>query len=138
MTELLNKLMQQFFAEQSFTGMLCYIFGSISMLYVDIRNQKEVTNGLKGTNGLWDAPEWIAYKASWVFPHMLMASGFLKMEFPTYAWMLMGGLILFALTGRWGLEWLASLRSGTPLPPSKPESTTQTQINIGQPNQPGQ
>lgn len=94
-------------------GIVMYVCGSITMTWIQIYHKKDVVEGLKGDNGKWESPEWLVYLASWLFPQMIMASGFMKFTFPIEAWLFMGGLVLFGLTGRWGLEWLLSLRYGS-------------------------
>jgi hypothetical protein len=109
--------------------LVLYTLGSITITWVQLYHKKDVVIGLKGSNGLWESPEWIVYISTWIFPHMLMASGFLKMVFPVEAWIFMGGLIMFGLTGRWGLEWLLALRtrSGTTITQEKTEVKIKTE-----------
>lgn len=113
-----------------FLGLLCYIGGAISITWVHIYFKEQVVDGLKGENKKWEAPEWIVYLASWIFPHMLMSSGFLEMKFPIEAWLFMGALVLFGLTGRWGLEWLLAVKNGTVIKQeTKIEKTTEIRNN---------
>ena len=113
-----------------------YICGSITMTWIQIYHKKDVVEGLKGDNGKWESPEWLVYLASWLFPQMIMASGFMNFTFPIEAWLFMGGLVLFGLTGRWGLEWLLSLRYGNssvsqlPAKEEKKESMDQEGLKI--------
>lgn len=95
-------------------GIILYIGGSATLTWVQIAYRAEVTKGLKGTNGLWEAPEWIIYLFSWFFPHMIMADQFLGLKASESAWLFMSALLLFALTGRFGLEWLLAMKTGTP------------------------
>lgn len=101
-------------------GMLLYVCGAITVTWVQIANKAEVQRGLKGENGLWEAPEWIIYLFTWLFPHMVMADQFLGLKASDFAWWFMLGLLLFALTGRFGLQWLLAFKSGS----SKVEEST--------------
>lgn len=103
-------------------GMILYVCGAISITWVHLYHKKDVVKGLKGQNGLWEAPEWIIYQFTWLFPHMVMADQFLGLHASDFAWWFMLGLLLFALTGRFGLEWLLAFKSGA----SKVEESTTT------------
>jgi len=91
-----------------FEGMLLYILGSISITRVHIIYAKEWTEGLKGMNKLWEAPEIVVYLFCWLYPHIIMASAFLNMKVEIEVWYFLGAILLFSLTGRWGLEALLS------------------------------
>jgi hypothetical protein len=95
-----------------FEGLLLYICGAITITWVQLHFKNQVVEGLKGENGKWEAPEWLVYISAWIFPHMIMANGFLGMSFSLEAWLLIGSLTMFGLTGRWGLEWLYSMKTG--------------------------
>lgn len=107
-----------------FEGMLLYVFGSISITRVHFVYAKEWTEGLKGDNKLWEAPEIVVYLFCWLYPHVIMASVFLEMKVETYVWYFMGAILLFSLTGRWGFEWLLAWKGRAP------ESTTTTKTEI--------
>lgn len=120
-------------------GIVMYICGSITMTWIQLHHKKDVVIGLKGDNGMWESPEWLVYQASWLFPQMIMASGFMNVNFPGEVWLFMGGIVMFGLTGRWGLEWLLSIRSGTnvtsnnqtqPKKEEKPIDDSSEKINI--------
>lgn len=93
-------------------GMLLYVCGAVTMTWVQLHWKNEVVRGLKGENGLWEAPEWIIYLFTWLFPHMVMADQFLGLKASDFAWWFMIGLLMFALTGRFGLQWLLAFKSG--------------------------
>jgi len=93
-------------------GLILYISGSITITTIQIINRLEFKKGLKGKNELWESPEIILYLFCWIFPHVLMVDQFLQMKLSTEGWFFMGVLLLFGLTGRWGLEWLATIRTG--------------------------
>lgn len=110
-----------------FEGLVMYVAGTITITWVHLHHKKEVVLGLKGSNGMWEAPEWIVYIATWIFPHMIMSSGFMNVKFPDWAWWLMTGLVAFGLTGRWGLEWLLAMKTKTTMT-TKEEHTKETKI----------
>jgi hypothetical protein len=103
-----------------FEGMLLYMISATVMEWVQWKFKTEVTHGFKGANGMWEAPEWIVYIAARILPHMILASGFLQVQFPEIAWYTIIGVIFFGLTGRFGLEWLLSFKNGSALPPNNP------------------
>jgi hypothetical protein len=96
--------------QESSEGLILYFFGAITITIVHIKNEKDWVVGLKGSNGLWEAPEIALYIFFWIAPHVVMADAFLKLEPSTECWIFLGCLLLFALTGRWGLEWLLAFR----------------------------
>lgn len=93
-------------------GMVLYVCGAVTMTWVQLHWKNEVVRGLKGENGLWEAPEWIIYLFTWLFPHMVMADQFLGLKASDFAWWFMIGLLMFALTGRFGLQWLLAFKNG--------------------------
>lgn len=95
-----------------FEGMLLYIFGAITITFVHIKYSKEWSEGLKGSNGLWETPEICLYIFTYIYPHMIMADQFLALKASDMAWYFMMGLLAFGLTGRFGLEWLLAFKNG--------------------------
>lgn len=94
-------------------GMMLYVCGAITMTWVQLAHRKEAIIGLKGENGLWEGPEWVLYLCSWLFPHMIMADQFLGLKSATdWPWWLVLGLLMYGLTGRFGLQWLLAFKSG--------------------------
>lgn len=81
------------------------------MTIIHLVFKKEWTAGLKGANGLWEGPEILSYLCFWIFPIMIFSSGFLQVNYPEWAWVLIMGFMLFGLTGRWGLEWLLAFKN---------------------------
>lgn len=113
-----------------FEGMMLYIFGAISVTLVHLRNGSEWRTGLKGINGHWESPEVCIYLFSWIFPHMIMADQFLGLKASDFAWYFMLGLLAFALTGRFGLEWLLAFKSGASKVTSEETTTTKNETTI--------
>lgn len=104
-------------------GILLYLFGSVTITWVHLVNRKEVIEGFKGANRMWETPEWTVYIFTFLFPHMIMADQFLGLKASDFAWWFMLSLLLFSLAGRWGLEWLLAFKNGTKAPeePKKDE-----------------
>lgn len=96
--------------QESSEGIILYFFGAITVTIVHLKFASQWVVGLKGDNKLWEAPEIALYLFFWIFPHVVMADAFLKMEPSTECWVFLGCLLLFSLTGRWGLEWLLAFR----------------------------
>lgn len=96
--------------QESSEGIILYFFGAITVTIVHLKFASQWVVGLKGDNKLWEAPEIALYLFFWIFPHVVMADSFLKMEPSTECWVFLGCLLLFSLTGRWGLEWLLAFR----------------------------
>lgn len=94
-------------------GMLLYSAGAITFTWIQIYFREEVVRGLKGINREWESPEWTVYLFCWLFPHVIMADLFLDMQLSTEGWFFMCALLLFAIAGRFGLEWLLALKSGS-------------------------
>lgn len=94
-------------------GMLLYAAGATTFTAIQIYFRSEIVRGLKGKNGEWESPEWTVYLFCWLFPHVIMADQFLNMELSTEGWFFMAALLLFAIAGRFGLEWLLALKTGS-------------------------
>lgn len=107
-------------------GMILYVFGALTMTWVQLYHRKEVIVGLKGENGLWEGPEWVLYVCTWLFPHAMMADLFLGLKAATdWPWWLLIALLMYGLTGRFGLQWLLAMKSGS----SKVEQESTTIVN---------
>ncbi len=112
MEKIINNFFHHLEAAGHFEGMMLYIFGAITVTFVHIKFAKEWSAGLRGTNGLWDAPEICIYIFTYIYPHMIMADQFLGLKASDMAWYFMMGLLAFGLTGRFGLEWLLAFKNG--------------------------
>lgn len=111
MDQILDTLLKLINNSRHLEGLILYCIGSISITIVHLKNLSEWKKGLKGDNGLWESPEITIYLWLWLFPHVIMSVLFLQYTPPTYFWYFMGACLLFSLLGRWGFEWLLSLRS---------------------------
>lgn len=126
MNEHLHNLLHHIVTEHP-EGMLLYSLGAITVTIVHLVNVIEWRIGLKGKNGLWESPEICIYLFTWMFPHMIMADQFLGLKASDLCWYFMLGLLMFGLTGRFGLEWILAFKSGqrsvTTDPPVKPPAS---------------
>lgn len=101
-----QKIIEHLSTGPHFIGLLLYISGAITMTLVQVRNGYDFKVGLKGKNGLWEAPEITVYLWLWLFPHFVMSITFLDFRPPDMVYYFMGAILLFALTGRWGIEYV--------------------------------
>ncbi len=101
------------FHSEHFEGMILYVFGAISITWVHLYNMKDWRIGLRGDNGKWESPEICIYLFSWIFPHTIMADQFLQLKASEWVWWFELGLLMFGLTGRFGLEWLLAFKNGS-------------------------
>jgi hypothetical protein len=110
-------------------GMLLYIFGSTAITTVHVYYRAEFVSGLKGPNGHFEAPEICIYLFTHLFPHMIMADQFLGLLASNMCWYFMMVLLLFGLTGRFGLEWLLAFKNGgTKVTTIENETTIKTSV----------
>lgn len=96
-----------------FEGLMLYFFGALTCNGLQVKYRVEVMQGLKGHNGLFEGPEQLLWICLWVWPHIVLSSGFLQVQWPDMAWYTLWIFTLYGLTGRWGLEWLLAFRRGT-------------------------
>lgn len=95
-----------------FEGIVLFLWSCLVMSVVQIYYAKEWTRGLRGTNGLWEAPEILIYIIVWLLSPVIFAAVFLQLPIPDMVWYTLWTIIGFALFGKWGLEWLLAFRSG--------------------------
>ena len=96
-------------------GMFLYMFSAATINILNLVYKHVWDKGSLGSNGLWDIPEQLMVVGpKWIYPHILCASVFLPEVciVPPWAAWFMGANILFALTGRWGLEALVAFKNG--------------------------
>jgi hypothetical protein len=97
-------------------GMFLYTGGTITIIILNAYYRKVWDEGARGNNGIWDLPEVLSVLfGRWLLPQMLLASYTLPTiaVVPEYAWWVVSFIIFFALTGRWGLEWLGTIKGTT-------------------------
>lgn len=97
-------------------GMFLYVGGLITITAVNIFYRKEWDEGAKGDNKQWDMPEQMfVIFVRWIIPNMTVAAYCLPdvVSVSDALLFFMSGFALYALTGRWGLEWLSVMRGAT-------------------------
>lgn len=91
-------------------GMLLFVCGTIVMTGLHIIHGKQFVKGLKGENGLWESPEILTYLITWLLPEFLMADAWLGLKLSDAGYLILGEIVLFALMGRLGLEYMMNMR----------------------------
>ena len=115
-----------------FEGIALFLWSCLAMTAVQIYYAKEWTAGLRGSNGLREAPEILIYIIVWLLPVVIFAAVFLQLPVPDMVWYTMWVIIGFALFGKWGLEWLLAFKTGasqvtsTTIVEKKTETTQET------------
>ena len=107
-------------------GMFLYTGGTITLIFLNLHYKQVWDEGARGSNGIWDLPEVLSVLfARWFLPQMLLASYTLPLVaiVPEFAWWVVSGIIFFALTGRWGLEWLGTIKGTTIIKKESSETT---------------
>lgn len=110
MEKIIESFVQHLSDFKNAEGMLLYLFGAFSSTVVKLHYRKQWETGMKGANGLWEAPEIMLTILFIITDHLFMADAFLGLEMSFYGWIGFGLLMLYGFTGRWGLEWLASIK----------------------------
>lgn len=107
-------------------GMLLFVVGSFIMTLLHILFNKQIVTGFKGENKLWEPPEWMTYIVTWMLPEFLMADAWLGLRLSDAGYIILGELVLFALMGRLGLEYIMNRRGQTIT--EKKLEVTQTEV----------
>ena len=107
-------------------GMLLFVCGTIVMTALHIFHGKSFVLGLKGDNHLWESPEILTYLITWLLPEFLMADAWLGLKLSDAGYLILGEIVLFALMGGLGLEYMMSLRGRTIT--EKKTEITQTEV----------
>jgi len=94
-------------------GMLLFVCGTFVMTVLHLVYRKQFVEGLKGENHLWESPEILTYLITWLLPEFLMADAWLGLRLSDAGYLILGEIVLFALMGRLGLEYMLSLRGRT-------------------------
>lgn len=85
-------------------GLVLYFIGILFYSYLHLKHDREFATGLKGENGMWEAPEFATYYAIKSFPFILFGDAFLGFHLSTGMLTLYSLLIMFAIMGRAGVE----------------------------------
>lgn len=91
-------------------GMLLFVCGTFVMTALQLIYRKQFVEGLKGDNRLWESPEILTYLITWLLPEFLMADAWLGLRLSDAGYLILGEIVLFALMGRLGLEYMLSLK----------------------------
>lgn len=91
-------------------GMLLFVCGTVVMTALHAIHGRHFVTGLKGENGLWESPEILTYLITWLLPEFLMADAWLGLKLSDAGYLILGEIVLFALMGRLGLEYMMSLK----------------------------
>lgn len=94
-------------------GVFFYMFGSLIMTIVLIKNNKDFKIGLKGVNGLWEPSEIVIYLWVWMFTQSILGVLFLKLTPPDMFWIFMLLCLVFAIAGRDGVQMLFNWRGSS-------------------------
>jgi uncharacterized membrane protein len=102
-------------------GMFLFACGTAVMTILHILHGNGFVKGLKGANLMWESPEILTYFITWLLPEFLMADAWLGLRLSDAGYLILGEIVLFALMGRLGLEYMMSLKGRT---------ITETNINV--------
>lgn len=73
--------------------------------------KKDVIEGLKGTDGKWEAPELIAFVIIILFIPLASYAVYFKSH-DELAWYMIGAVLFYVMIGKYGLKWLLAFRAG--------------------------
>jgi len=102
-------------------GMFLFACGTLVINVLHVLHGKAFVVGLKGENKMWESPEILTYFITWLLPEFLMADAWLGLRLSDAGYLILGEIVLFALMGRLGLEYMMSLRG---------RSFKETNINV--------
>lgn len=73
--------------------------------------RKDIVEGLKGQDKLWEASEVIAFVFILLSPPVVSYAIYFK-SMDTYAWIVLGGILLYMLMGKWAFKWILAFKTG--------------------------
>lgn len=88
------------------TAIVLYISHIVFFFFLGKKYGADLIEGLKGSNNKWDAPEIITGLWIIVFIMAFLANLFLDYEISSHQWYSMDLILITALGGRAGLEYL--------------------------------
>jgi hypothetical protein len=91
-------------------GMFLYICGVLYYTYLHWKHDAEISKGLKGSNGMWEAPELVVYYWLQSFPFILFGDAFLGLHLSDGMMWVFILILFFAIMGRAGLELILSYK----------------------------
>lgn len=92
-------------------GFILYLTGMFYYAYLHCKHDKEMVKGLKGDNGLWEAPEAVVYYWLQAFPFILFADAFLGLILSDGMMIVFTLILLFAIMGRAGVEMMLAWKT---------------------------
>lgn len=106
-------------------GFALFIMGMVYYTYLHKKHDHEIVKGLKGENGLWEAPEYVVYIWTQSFPFVLFADQFLGLILSEGMMYIFTLILFFAIMGRAGIEMMLTLKSKmlSSITPKKEEET---------------
>ena len=125
MKALLHKLFDHLASEHP-EHIIFYFISSFVMMSLLIRYDKEIKNGLKGSNLMLEAPESMMLIFIWITPQVIFAVLFLELNPPEYLWWFMLLGLLFCLAGKEGIQMLFSFGKGRTTIIEREKSTSET------------
>lgn len=104
---------------------------------VEFIHKREAIDGSKGKDTFWEIPEYITYMFTWLALNAIAFVIFFQVEsMIMYAWWIMGGIIVYAVGGRWIFQWaLAFISRKDKVVDDTPPPAVEQQININPPQQ---
>lgn len=85
-------------------GLTLYMAGCLYYMYLHRKHDNEFAKGLKGENGLFEAPEQVIYYWLQAFPFILFGDAFLGLVMSDSMTWIFILILFFAIMGRAGLE----------------------------------
>ena len=128
MKEMLHHLFEHIFKEHP-EKIFFYFVSSVVMITIIVKNDKEIRTGLRGHNALLEAPEIVTYIWTYLFPQVILGVMFLELNPPEYLWWFMLFCLLFALSGREGIQMLFNWRGNKTTVIEKETSSEKTVTN---------
>lgn len=96
-----------------FIGFTIWLIMTLLQEVLFFVNRENVIKGLKGKNGMWEAPELFVWVLLRLIPQFVMWVTLLGFRPPEWIYWLVGAGLLFSLTGRWGLEYILTRIPGS-------------------------
>jgi len=98
-------------------GFVLYVLGMIYYVYMHSKHDKEIVRGLKGENGMWEAPEAVVYYWLQLMPPIVCADAFLGLSMTDGMQYIFTLILFFAIMGRAGVELIPTLKNKIMAPP---------------------
>ena len=98
---------------EQFVGICVFLFIDITILAALVIFRKDIIQGLKGSNQMFELPEVLSFVYLYTLPSILTAACCLPtvVKIDTMGWVFMMLVTLAGLFGRWGLQWLLAFEN---------------------------